>query len=108
MTNEYFLSIFISWLFVAAFIGAGLMMVAYEEKEDERKKRARKMSRREAQKSARRIAELKRQMDLREAELALYEANRAFYKDVHARKVIFEEVKTGEDGKLIAVKGRVG
>lgn len=108
MTNEYFLSIFVSWLLIAAFIGAGLMIVAYEEKEDERKKRARRMARREAQKSARRIAELKRQMDLREAEIAILEANRAFYKDVHARKVIFEEVKTGEDGKLIAVKGRVG
>lgn len=108
MTNEYFLPIFMTWLFVAAIVGASIVVVAYEEKEDERKKRARKIARREAQKSARRIAELKRQMDLREAEIALYEANRAFYKDVHARKVIFEEVKTGEDGKLIAVKGRVG
>lgn len=108
MTNEYFLSIFISWLLIAAFIGAGLMMVAYEEREDERKKRARKMARREAQKSARRIAELKRQMDLREAELALYEANRAFYKDVHKRKVIFEDVKRDGEGKILAVKGRVG
>lgn len=108
MTTEYFLPIFMTWLFVAAIVGASVVVVAYEEKEDERKKRARKMARREAQKNARQIAELKRQMDLREAEIALYEANRAFYKDVHARKVIFEEVKTGEDGKLIAVKGRVG
>lgn len=108
MTTEYFLPIFISWLLIAAVVGASVVVVAYEEKEDERKKRARKKARREAQKSARRIAELKRQIESREAELALYEANRAFYKDVHARKVIFEEVKTGEDGKLIAVKGRVG
>lgn len=108
MTNEYFLSIFVSWLLIAAVVGASIVVVAYEEREDERKKRARKRARREAQKSARRIAELKRQIESREAEIALYEANRAFYKDVHARKVIFEEVKTGEDGKLIAVKGRVG
>lgn len=107
MTNDYFLPIFMTWLFVAAIVGASIVVVAYEEKEDERKKRARKMARREAQKSARRIAELKRQIELREAEIALHEANRAFYKTVTTRRVIFDSVKTDPEGNLLWAKGHV-
>lgn len=107
MTNDYFLPIFMTWLFVAAIVGASVVVVAYEEKNDERKKRARKIARREAQESARRIAELKREIELREVELALYEANRAFYKNVHAREVVYDDVKFDDDGKLLAAKGRV-
>lgn len=107
MTNDHFLSIFISWLLIAAVIGAGFTAVAYEEKNDERKKRARKIARREAQESARRIAELKRKIESREAELAHHEARRAFYEEVDARKVVFDDVKFDENGKLLAAKGHV-
>lgn len=108
MTNDYFLPIFMTWLFVAAIVGASIVVVAYEEKNDERKKRARKIARREAQESARRIAELKRKIESREAELAHHEARRAFYEEVDARKVVFDDVKFDENGKLLAAKGHVG
>lgn len=107
MTNDYFLPIFMTWLFVAAIVGASVVVVAYEEKNDERKKRARKIARREAQESARRIAELKRKIESREAELAHHEARRAFYEEVDSRKVIFDDVKFDENGKLLAAKGHV-
>ena len=107
MTNEYFLPIFMTWLFVAAIVGASVVVVAYEEKNDVRKKRARKIARREAQESARRIAELKRKIESREAELAHHEARRAFYEGVDSRKVVFDDVKFDENGKLLAAKGRV-
>ena len=107
MKNDYFLPIFMTWLFVAAIVGASVVVVAYEEKNDERKKRARKIARREAQESARRIAELKRKIESREAELAHHEARRAFYEEVDARKVVFDDVKFDENGKLLAAKGHV-
>ncbi len=107
MTNDYFLPIFMTWLFVAAIVGASVVVVAYEEKNDERKKRARKIARREAQESARRIAELKRKIESREAELAHHEARRAFYEEVDARRVVFDDVKFDENGKLLAAKGHV-
>lgn len=107
MTNEYFLPIFMTWLFVAAIVGASVVVVAYEEKNDARKKRARKIARREAQESARRIAGLKRKIESREAELAHHEARRAFYEEVDARKVVFDDVKFDENGKLLAAKGHV-
>lgn len=107
MTNDYFLPIFMTWLFVAAIVGASVVVVAYEEKNDERKKRARKIARREAQESARRIAELKRKIESREAELAHHEARRAFYEEVDARRVVFDDVKFDENEKLLAAKGHV-
>ena len=109
MTNEYFLPIFMTWLFVAAIVGASVVVVAYEEKEDERKKRARKMARRNAQERARIERELEEARASRDAASSHYEARRDFYKDLHApaRQTVFDEVRTKPNGKLISAKGRV-
>lgn len=106
MTND-FLTVFISWLFMAAVVGASVVVVAYEEKEDERKKRARKMARRNAQERARRIEEMKRSMELMEAAFNRYEARRDFYKDIKTRRPVIDDYKTDEDGKLLWAKGHV-
>lgn len=107
MTNEYFLPIFMTWLFVAAIVGASIVVVAYEEKEDERKKRARKRARRNAQERARRIEEVKRSRGLMEAAFSRYEARRDFYKDIKTRRPVIDDYKTDEDGNLLWAKGHV-
>ena len=108
MTNEYFLPIFISWLFVAAIVGASVVVVAYEEKEDERKRRARKMARRNARERAKLEKEIEEAPHAsRDTAFAHYEARRDFYRDIKTRRVIFDSVKTDPDGNLIWAKGRV-
>lgn len=107
MTNEYFLPIFMTWLFVAAIVGASVVVVAYEEKNDERKRRARKMARRNAQERARLEKEIEEARASMDAAFAHYEARRDFYKDLHVRRTVFDEVRTDAEGKLLSAKGRV-
>lgn len=107
MTNDYFLPIFMTWLFVAAVVGASVVVVAYEEKEDERKKQARKRARWNAQERARRIEEMKRSRELMEAAFSRYEARRDFYKDIKTHRTVIDDYKTDEDGKLLWAKGHI-
>jgi hypothetical protein len=107
MTTEYFLPIFISWLLIAAIVGASIVVVAYEEKEDERKRRARKMARKNAQERARLEKEIEEARASRDTAFAHYEARRDFYRDIKTRRVIFDSVKTDPEGNLIWAKGRV-
>ncbi len=104
--KNYFV-FFAVWILLAVIAYAAYMADIVEEDDKKRKAQARNRARREAHESARRLAELKRQIELREAEIALHEANRAFYKTVNARRVIFDSVKTDPEGNLISAKGRV-